>query len=572
MRFEYRLLEGLPPLAWVAFVRAGAGSVEVLHGRFVETHERFFVEGAWAGEFAAGELHRTDTVFGSGAAIADGAVTFVSCTATTDFLHHGERGGVIVVANSLPLLLAALDDRLDPACEDYGRINLSVLSGIRHYRAEIPSLNGGVRRLVHANLRIARDGTERVDKPLPPPFPTFESYRDFLRERLQALFANARDATRRMPMRIFSTQSKGYDTTAVNALCAPLGVDRVFTSTRAKEERSFHFGRETATASDDGTPICTVLGLDSTPIDRLSFRAGLAGEHYYWAGFDNNADLNLHAIHQFIEGPTLLLTGTLGEIWYPSSALDRLGRSGFENDELRKWDQGGMGLGEVRLVSGLVQAAIPFVGARRFPEILRISDGSAMDRFRLGVTYDRPIPRRIAEEAGVPRELFGQTKLASVVHLPTPNVPVTAALRHQYFAHLRRSRLLGRLGIALLPLVQRLNNRIYWTDFGRYLYDRRRHPLLWRAAYYFSRLVGKPPLPRLVWTRLDSFLYAFCVNKVRDEYAAHLAAAAHTSAVAGGAVPAPAAEPADGAATHAAGQSREAEGRAAPQTVPRASK
>ena len=36
-----------------------------------------------------------------------------------------------------------------------------------------------------------------------------------------------------------------------------------------------------------------------------------------------------------------------------------------------------------------------------------------MEPWRVHTNYDRPIPRRIAEEAGVPRELFGNKKRAA---------------------------------------------------------------------------------------------------------------------------------------------------------------
>ena len=36
-----------------------------------------------------------------------------------------------------------------------------------------------------------------------------------------------------------------------------------------------------------------------------------------------------------------------------------------------------------------------------------------MRPWSIGGAYDRPIPRRIAEEAGVPRDLFGQNKMAT---------------------------------------------------------------------------------------------------------------------------------------------------------------
>jgi hypothetical protein len=522
MKFSYHPSPDLPPLAWVATVQVGTSIVRVTHGRFVDTHPHVFVEGAWAGDFEAGRIQDADTVFGSGAGLADGSAVFASCTATTDFLYHGGDAGRFAVSNSLPLLLACLGDALQPACPAYGRINRSILDGIRQYRAEIPTLKGHVNRVMHRNIRIDAAGVTLVEKPLPPRFRQFEAYRDFMRARIGALFANARHPARQHPMQVFSTQSRGYDSTAVNALAAPYGIDKVFTSPQSKEHRSFYLGGQVTAPDDDGTPICEALGLTCVAIDRLSFREGLDEEPYYWAGLDNNTDLNLHPIHAYLDRPTLLLTGNLGEIWYTSEAIGKARLPTF-NDELIRWDQAGHGLGEVRLTSGMVQAAVPFIGARNRRDILDITDDPSMDAYRLGGGYDRPIPRRIAEEAGVPRNLFGQAKLASVVQFPTPNLPVTASLRAEYFRHLRQHRLLGRLGIALLPLVQRINNWIYWQNPGRRFNDRRRHPLLWHIGYAWSKLSGRPLRIRTLWPHLDAFLYAFCVNRTANDYAQQLA-------------------------------------------------
>jgi len=523
MQFSYRLIPQLSPLAWVARVPSDTSTISVTHGRFVETHPHFFVEGAWAGEYKEGRIQDADTVFGSGGCLADGSVTFVSCTATTDFLYHSSDSGHFAISNSLPLLLAVLDDTLQPECEDYNRINRSILGGIRRYRAHIPTLKGHVSRVMHSNVQFGADGITLVEKPLPPHFQQFGEYRDFMRNRIGALFANARHPARQKPMQIFSTQSKGYDSTAVNALAAPYGIDKVFTSPQSKEHRSFYLGGKASLASDDGTPICKALGLACLPIDRLGFRENLVNEHLYWAGLDNNQDLNLHGIQSFISSPTLLLTGNLGEIWYTSEAIGKA-RLPTVNDELIRWDQAGHGLSEVGLAAGMVQVAVPFIGARNRRDILEITEGPSMDEFRLGGGYDRPIARRIAEEAGVPREIFGQTKLASIVHMPSPNVPVTPALRAEFFHHLRRNHLLGHLNIGLLPLAQCLNNWIYWNKPSRFFNDRRKHPLLWVIGYGWSKLFDQPLRIHMIWPQLDSFLYAFCVNKVRNDYAGQLAA------------------------------------------------
>jgi hypothetical protein len=521
MQFAYNLIERFPPLAWVATCQRDREAIPVLHGRFVETHPQFFIEGAWSGDFAEGQIQDSDTVFGSGGVPVDGAVIFVACTATTDYLYHSDNAKHFVISNSLPLLLANLDDELLSAFDEYSRFNMSILDGIRSYRAEIPTRKGHVHRVMHYNVRFGPDAIALVDKPLPPHFGQFSVYRDYLRDRIGKLFANARHPARRQPMQVYSTQSKGYDSTAVNALAATYGIDKVFTSPQSKEHRSFYLGKQATQPSDDGTPICEALGLTCIPIDRLSFQKGLIHEHYYWASLDNNQDLNLHHIHSFIHAPTLLLTGNLGEVWYTTEAIGESRLPTF-NDELIRWDQAGHGLGEVRLVASLVQVAVPFIGARHRRDILDITENEDLNPYRLGGTYDRPIARRIAEEAGIPREMFGQTKLASIIHLPTPNVPVTAALRTEFFRHLRQQRLLGPARIWLLPLVQRLNNWIYWSNPSRYFNDRRKHALLWYIGYAWARFFGQPPRINMVWTRIDSFLYAFCVNKVRDEYAEHL--------------------------------------------------
>ena len=522
MKFSYLPSPHLSPLAWVARASSETSTISITHGRFVETHPHFFVEGAWAGDFEAGRIQDSDTVFGSGGCLTDGSVTFASCTATTDFLYHSSNINHFAISNSLPLLLGMLDDELQITGEDYSRINMSILDGIRQYRPDIPTRKGHVTRIMHSNVQFGTDGITLIDKPLPPRFQQFEEYRDFMRSRIRALFANARHPARQMTMQIFSTQSKGYDSTAVNALAAPFGIDKVFTSVQSKERQSFYLGEQASQPSDDGTPVCESLGLTCIAIDRLTFKKNLSNEHFYWAGLDNNQDLNLHHIQSFVNTPTLLLTGNLGEVWYTSEAIGKARLPTF-NDELIRWDQAGHGLGEVRLTAGMVQVAVPFIGARNRKDILKITDDSSMDEYRLGGNYDRPIPRRIAEEAGVPREMFGQVKLASIVHLPTPNVPVTPGLRDEFFRHLIKSKLLGRMGIRLLPVVQRLNNWIYWDNPNRYFNNRRKHPLLWHFSYGWSKLFGQPLRIRMLWPQLDSYLYAFCVNKVRSEYAGLLA-------------------------------------------------
>jgi hypothetical protein len=70
----------------------------------------------------------------------------------------------------------------------------------------------------------------------------------------------------------------------------------------------------------------------------------------------------------------------------------------------------GSGLSEYRLRTGFMHVPVPVFGFNAAQSIRAIGRSEAMQPWRLGTSYDRPIPRRIAEEAGVPRMAFGVKK------------------------------------------------------------------------------------------------------------------------------------------------------------------
>jgi hypothetical protein len=65
---------------------------------------------------------------------------------------------------------------------------------------------------------------------------------------------------------------------------------------------------------------------------------------------------------------------------------------------------------EFRLATGYLNLVIPFIAMLRQPDLLRISNSEEMRPWSVGRDYDRPSPRRILEEKGVPRDLFGFAK------------------------------------------------------------------------------------------------------------------------------------------------------------------
>jgi hypothetical protein len=206
-----------------------------------------------------------------------------------------------------------------------------------------------------------------------------------------------------------------------------------------------------------------------------------------------------------VAGPTVLLTGMLGEIWYPRAAYaDRPGD--YLTPDLKRWDLGGHGMSEVRLAVGFVQVPVPYIGAQQRGDIAALTESPSMSGWRVGTNYDRPIPRRIAESRGVPRNAFGQRKLASVVQFAPPEVPHSPDLKREFDDYLRREGLLGRIGINLLPLVRRTNEFI------------RHHP---KFRWYLIKclaLFGRRRTEDLqIWRRLNGALHCFAVNRrIRD--------------------------------------------------------
>ncbi len=73
----------------------------------------------------------------------------------------------------------------------------------------------------------------------------------------------------------------------------------------------------------------------------------------------------------------------------------------------------GKSLTEYRLRVGFAHVPVPFIGGLFPRSIVAISQSAEMAAYSVGGAYDRPIPRRIAESAGVDRAAFGRLKVAT---------------------------------------------------------------------------------------------------------------------------------------------------------------
>lgn len=512
MKLELTEDRALPRLAWL-LQRDEKAWIRVRHGEWVESLPNGFVEGVWNGSFAVADFTQTDCFFGTGGMCRDGKFIVVSSASTNDFCYYAERGGSFWVSNSMCLLLASMGDALDPANERYIEINNSVLKGVRRYQEKIPTLQGEIHRLMYRNLELSSDGLCLIDKPMAPQFCEFADYKRYLSENYGLIAKNARDTARRRIIRLASTQSKGYDTTAINAIAAPHGLDIVFSIAKGKGHGKFADQDEADEVDDSGGEIGEVLGFVCTYIDRRAIQKDSTNEHLYYASLHASEDTNFAGMDAHIKEPTAVLIGPLGEITSPwRYYYNYYGRSEAGIEDMERADHGGNGLGEVRLRSGFITLPFFYMGARRRREIMDICDSADMDPWRLNNNYDRPMARRMAEEGGVPRELFGQKKYATAMVFTPPILPFNDALREEYIAFLDRERLQARWKWKLLPLVRKINQFIWFSSPRQNL-----------AMYYLQRVIGKLTnrpgfLFKIIWKRLDVAFYVFCVNKRVAEY------------------------------------------------------
>lgn len=416
MRLTCSYNHALPKLLWVA--ECHSDSAFVTCGPCVEITDEFIVAGAWGDSYEAGNLDRTELLVGTGIRFRRDSIVFASPGNTLDRIVYTSLGDTLFASNSLPGLLAVSGLKLIDGHNYQGDLE-TITRGLHKCTRSIPSNGPDIRLLFFRNLVVGASGFYEEDKPpLNQSFDRFEDYHAFLERAAHEISSNARNPNRRHTVQLASTISSGYDSTVATILAKKNGCRKYFTIQQA---------RSVLPSLDSGEMYASYLGLDVEPYTR--YRRDYFDEKAVWASMGSIGDIHLNNF-SYPEPLTLLFSGFHGDkVW---------DRKRHPVDQMQRGDTSGARQAESRIRRGVILLPIPFLGVRNARQIQDISFSEEMRPLSMSNNYDRPIARRIAESAGIPREVFARKKRVSsfATAIPRP-YPLSQSLRAEFRQYAR---------------------------------------------------------------------------------------------------------------------------------------
>jgi hypothetical protein len=284
-------------------------------------------------------------------------------------------------------------------------------AGDGDFRFSVPTDRGPVEVLLYESSVIKPDGDIRDSpKPRELPFNGFDDYRSRLAAAIAGVARNA------PAFEVVPTISSGYDSASMAVLAREVGAQRAVTISQGKPVRA------TKRTSDTGEPVARALGLELKSFDRLEYLSrGDLPEAEFLASGMSGEDVVFAGMAEDIR-ETILVTGFFGDgMWWSHRPHRPL---------FWRLEQAGLSFTEFRLRTGFIHVPLPWFGASQMDNVMEITRSDAMRPWVLGIDNDRPIPRRILEEAGVARGTFADAKRATSAPLQTQGpVGMSAASR-----------------------------------------------------------------------------------------------------------------------------------------------
>lgn len=405
MRIEYKKMDNLPPMSWVAEVSDGA--TKVICGCKVEIKEEFFVEGAWGGRFRDGDFDMAEWSCCTGGRIRGNKIIFSTPTGMHAGLYLVKEDRKVTVSNSLPFIMAYKGFEYDPGYINYESFfNHNVLQGIHHYKPSVHALkviegkkvpNDSIKMVLFRNITVYENGRTLVEvKADTKGFDSFDEYYNRLVSTMKALTKNAQDSHRTVKYKVTSYISSGYDAATCAAVAKEAGAEKVMT-----------FSAKGKYAEDSGVCAAKYLGYEKIieqEADAYRWREDFP-ETQSMAGGDIGAEISFCSFEEDCVDH-LVYSGENGDfVWSRDKIYQTV------NDDMHiVWKNSEIGLWEAHIHQGYIPVPMTNFGIRHWTDLYRISNSDEMKPWSLGTEYDRPIPRRILEHKGLPRESFGMKK------------------------------------------------------------------------------------------------------------------------------------------------------------------
>lgn len=388
--------KNIPQLSWCLKYTKGSEIIELKHGISVEVFDNSFFEGAWSDEINSLDFENNYFI-GTGGKIKENKLLLSTPNHTLDRILIFNQKETIYASNSLPFLLSQTNQSLIKDYIFYDSILASIKYGLKRYIKEIPLAKGKLINVYYcSNIWFDDVGNITImQKNIGPHFNCYSEIIRYIDNQIRRISSNSIDKNRSKIYKPITTISSGYDSAATAALVKHSNID-------CGDAITFRGGR--GGTNDSGEAIGKILNYNVKTFDRLAY----LGRDDFPEAENAGGPTSFSSCDNELKGK-LLFTGFHGLVW------DR-NIQDISNDIVRG-DSGGASLTEMRLRTGFLHFPIPFLLSRSIPSVKQISKSEEMKPWTLFNSYDRPIPRRIIEESGVPRQMVGVKKRVSGVYV-----------------------------------------------------------------------------------------------------------------------------------------------------------
>jgi len=201
-----------------------------------------------------------------------------------------------------------------------------------------------------------------------------------------------------------ATTSSGYDSLAATVLARAMGCEQALCVPQDREGQQ-----------DNAIELVRQLGLEPLVVERAEWRKVPFVETSFIAADACGRDIWIAGAGDALRG-RIVLTGNFGDtVW--ALPWDGTLNSLQHTHSNRPIGTNVMSFIEYRLAAGFQHCPVPFLGIASMEQLPALGRSDEMRPWLQDGFYDRPLPRRIIEDAGIERGSFGTRKTATAVHL-----------------------------------------------------------------------------------------------------------------------------------------------------------